>query len=83
VKVVRRDTRLPGGFMSPAERRALVESQLAPLLVLGFGDEGLIGAEAVHQFLVGGLGLRGDNGKPIKNPRRLIDWLKGSRTGRR
>jgi hypothetical protein len=62
--------------MSPAERRALVESQLAPLVVLGFGDEGLVGAEAIHQFLVGGLGLKGDNGKPIKNPRRLIDWLK-------
>jgi hypothetical protein len=76
VKVVRRDTRVPCGYMTPAERRALVEAQLAPLVVLGFGDEGLIGAEAIHQFLVGGLRLRGDNGKPIKNPRRLIDWVK-------
>jgi hypothetical protein len=77
VKIVRRDTRLPGGFMTPEERRALVESQLAPLVVLGFGDEGLIGAEAIHQFLVGALGMRGDNGsKPIKTPRRIIDWIK-------
>jgi hypothetical protein len=77
VKVVRRDTRVPGGYMTPAERRALVEAQLAPLVVLGFGDEGLIGAEAIHQFLVGALGVKGDNGsKVIKNPRRLIDWIK-------
>ena len=77
MRVVRRDTRLPGGFKSPAERRALVEAQLAPLVVLGFGDEGLVGAEAIHAFLVGALGVKGDNGsKPIKNPRCLIDWIK-------
>jgi hypothetical protein len=77
VKTVRRDTRLPAGIKSPAERRALIEAQLAPLVVLGFGDEGLVGAEAIHQFLVGALGVKGDNGsKVIKNPRRLIDWIK-------
>jgi len=75
LRVVRRDTRLPGGFKSPEQRRALVEAQLAALGV--FGDEGLIGAEAIHQFLVGELGVKGDKGsKLIKNPRRLIDWIK-------
>ena len=77
MRVVRRDTRLPGGFKTPAERRALVESQLVALVALGLEDEGLVGAEAIHAFLVGTLGVRGDNGsKPIKNPRRLIDWIK-------
>jgi hypothetical protein len=77
MRVVGRDTRLPGGFKSPAERRAIVEAQLAPLVVLGLGDEALVGAEAIHQFLVGALGMKGDNGsKAIKNPRRLIDWIK-------
>jgi hypothetical protein len=77
LKVVRRDSRQPGGFMSAAERRALVEAQLAPLVVLGLGDEGLIGAKAIHEFLVVALGVKGDNGsKPIKTPRRLIDWIR-------
>jgi len=36
-----------------------------------------VGAEAIHQYLVVALGVKGDNGsKPIKNPRRLIDWIK-------
>jgi len=43
----------------------------------GVRRPGLIGAEAIRQFLVGELGVKGDNGsKPIKNPRRLIDWIK-------